>query len=274
MRIDRLVSERRRKQKERKEIFLGIAIFLAGYFVCFAIFSLFMRSPFLQLDDVKINGASSVPQGEILSLLQASIANKSGSIDGSRSTWRELLGFKNMLTWPSTISSGTLSLIPQLASLSISKNYFSRTITVNVSERQPFAVWCSMPADDCFWFDQNGVIFSRTLDTQGSAILIVHDYSHNELAVNGKVLPDQFLANFISIAQVLKASELPLGTVSLQDLSLQELDVTTPNGPSIRFSLRYPATDDLAALESLIARPDFNKLQYIDFTVQDRAYYK
>jgi cell division septal protein FtsQ len=274
MRIDRLVSDRRKKQKERKKVLLGIGVFLAGYFIFFAIFFLLTHSPFLQVSEVDIKGTNAVSQGEIMSLLQASIANNNASIIDGRSSWRELLGFKNILTWPAGISSTTLSLIPQLATLSISKNYFTRTITVDVSERQPFAVWCLMPSDECFWFDQNGEAFSRTVDTQGSAILIVHDYAQSQLAVNEKVLPDQFLANFISIAQVLKASELPVGQISLRDLSLEELDVTTPNGPSIRFSLRYPATDDLAALRSLMAKPDFMKLQYIDFTVQDRAYYK
>ena len=63
---------------------------------------------------------------------------------------KAMLGFNNLFIWPDALPSSTVASIPQLASVTIAKNYFLHTITVTVTERQPFAVWCMMPADDCY----------------------------------------------------------------------------------------------------------------------------
>jgi len=142
-------------------------------------------------------------------------------------------------------------------------------------------VWCVMNAtaatgggEQCFWFDNQGVAFENTLETQGSAILILHDYAQHKLAINQSILPNEFVGNMISILNVLKNSGLAVKEVALRDLSLQQIDVTLANGPVLHFSLRFPATNDASVLKDLVSKPGFNKLQYIDFTVENRAYYK
>jgi hypothetical protein len=203
-------------------------------------------------------------------LLEATIIRKGNSTTGQNSGLKALLGFKNMLIWPRALSSGTISVIPQLAGVTIDKDYFLHTITVTVTERQPFAAWCTNPTgnESCFWFDPQGVIFGKTFDTQGNAITIIHDYAQSNLMLNGKILPDEFIPNLISIVNVLKESGLNIQEIALHDLSLQQIDVTTTDGPSLYFSLRFPADNDLAVIKDLLGKPGFNKLQYIDFTVQ------
>lgn len=190
-----------------------------------------------------------------------------------------------MLSWPDgQIAASGLRYLPQLAAVSISKNYFGHSINISVTEREPFAIWCEMPQMDaagnpaanetCFWFDASGVIFEKAFDTEGSALLAVHDYSQAGLGLAQKILPDAFIANFMSIADVLKQSGLAVKEVALKDISLQEIDVSTYGGPDVYFSLRFGAADDLPVLQNLMAKPNFKNLQYVDFRVENRAYYK
>jgi len=184
-----------------------------------------------------------------------------------------------MLIWPSVLSADDLVFIPQIASMTVAKDYLAHTITVTVTERKPLAIWCATPVESranetCYWFDDQGVIFGKTFDTQGSLMFAVHDYSQSRLGLNNKILPDQFVSNFISIVDIVRTSGVNVSDIILKDIGLQEIDVTTYDGPNLYFSLRFPADEDLPVLQSLMAKPDFNKLQYVDFRIENRAYYK
>lgn len=283
MQVDprKYLSDRRQKQKKRREYFWSVAIFLAVYFILLGIFIFIVRLPAFQASEIKIEGESAVSQSDVMNLLEASIINQNSSLTAAHSGLKALLGFKNMLIWPDALSTSTLAIIPRLAGVTISKDYLFHTITVTVTERQPFGVWCLMNApastgggEQCFWFDNQGVAYESTLETQGGAILIVHDYAQHKLAVNQPVLSDAFVHNLVSIVTVLKNSGLSVKEVALNNLSLQQIDVALANGPVLHFSLRFPATNDGPVLKDLIAKPGFNKLQYVDFTVENRVYYK
>lgn len=279
MQIDRYVADRRRRQKKRKKYFWAIAGFLAVYFIAFGIFYLIVRSPAFQAEKITVEGNSAVSTPEIMDLLHSSIIRTGASIDKPNSGLAAMLGFNSLFIWPRALPSSTVATIPQLAGVTIAKNYFLHTITVTVTERQPFAVWCVMPDDDCYWFDNTGIAFERTLDTEGGAIDVIHDYSSSTadnatIAIGEPVLAPEFMPNLISILKALQQSGVGVSDISLQNISLQQINVTTTEGPMLYFSLRFPADSDMPVLQSLIEKPGFDNLQYIDFTVQNRAYYK
>jgi cell division septal protein FtsQ len=282
MQIDRYVSERRKKQKKRRIYIFAIIFFLAVYFVFLGVFMLFVRLPAFQAEKITIQGNSVVSSTNVMNLLEAVMINKGYVLNGQKNGWSAMLGFNNMLIWPAALPSSTVATIPQLAGITIAKNYFLHTITVTVTERQPFAIWCTMPDDACVWFDNQGIAFEPTLDTQGGAIIVVHDYTavngqrpQQKIALDEPVLPEEFLPNLISIVTVLQQSGVSVQDVALNDLSQQEIDVTTTAGAKLYFSLRFPSNEDLGVLQSLMAKPGgLSKLQYIDFTVENRAYYK
>lgn len=274
MQADRIVAERRRKQTKRRTYFWAVAGFLVVYFAAFTIFYFIVRSPAFRVEKITIQGTNEVPTSTVMDILETSIIRQGNTLTGRESGMKAMLGFDNMLIWPKAIPSSTFAVVPQLAGITISKNYFLHTITVTVTERVPYAVWCVMPADDCFWFDNHGIAFANTLDTEGGAITVIHDYSKDSVALDGSVLPVEFMPALISIVNTIKTSGLNVQQIALNDLSLEQINVTTLNGPAVYFSLRFSADEDLGVLESLMAQPGFDKLQYIDFTVQNRAFYK
>ncbi len=275
--IENYLSERQKKKRKRRQYFFGILAFLAVYFVLLAIAWLAFRSPLFRVQAITVQGNASVPAADIVTLLRSSALR-------DHDFWRSLLGIRSMFIWPREFSAEDLAFMPRLASGIISRDYLAHTITVTVVEREPLAIWCLMPARDahgnattdeqCFWFDKNGIVFARTFDTQGGAIISVHDYTKGDLGLAQKILPDVFVGNMLSVIDVVRASGVNIKEMAVRDLALQEVDVTTFNGPDLYFSLRFPADNDLAVLRNLMQKPGFTKLQYVDFRVENRAYYK
>jgi hypothetical protein len=103
---------------------------------------------------------------------------------------------------------------------------------------------------------------------------VTQDSAQSPRGLNQKVLSDEFLPNFISIMNVLRESGLAVRSIELNDLSLQEVDVLTANGPEIYFSLQFPADEYLPIIQKLMLQSTFNTLQYVDCRTQNRLFYK
>jgi hypothetical protein len=273
---DYLSEKQRKKKKFRRRLwwaFLLLALFavvlLAGWFAC--------DSPVFRIDRFDVVGNRAVPSDVVVALLQGSSARHRTFLDASLGIW-------NMLVWPKMLAAADVALVPQLAGVSLQENYGYHTLTAVVTEREPLAIWCLMPGTDtagdpsgdesCFWFDESGTLFQKAFDTEGSELFAVHDYAQTGLGIGGKILPDLFVGNMLSILDAIQASGLTAKEIALRDLALEEVDVSTYGGPTLYFSLRFSAMEDLSVLQALAQRSDFNSLQYIDFRTENRAYYK
>jgi hypothetical protein len=279
MELDSYLSEKQRRRKKRQR-YLYVALAAAAVYLLLAGTAwAFLRNPFLRVDNVTVTGNDTVPTGDVIAIVQSAALRDRGLL-----LWKAILGYRNMLIWPSSLTAADLIFNPRLQAVTLSKDYFSHTITVHVTERTPLGTWCFMPqgaasgataaSENCYWFDDTGFMFARTLDTQGNLIFVVHDYSQTGRGLAQEILPDEFVPNFISIIDALKASGIGVSDIVLKDISLEEIDVTTQNGPALYFSLRFSADEDLPVLEDLMTKSDFSKLQYVDFRVENRAYYK
>lgn len=304
--VDAYVQESHKRRKRRRAYFVFISVFLAVYFLLLAACWLVLKSPFFRVSSVVISGNKAVASSSIKDLLFSRVL-RGKSLNA-------LLGFGNILIWPKELDSADLVFLPQIKTLGIEKNLGDRKVTVTVEEREPYGIWCLMartdasstqtgadnsqtnpesqrgsalsqrePASDsCWWFDDEGFIFKRAPAAEGSSLVVVDDYSQDKLGLNFKVLPPEFIPNLFSIFRVLGASNLNVKGVELNNLALQELEVLTypstplgaSDGPKLYFSLRFPADYTLQVIESFYAKPGFGKLQYLDFRVENRVYYK
>lgn len=282
MKIAPYVSDRRKKRARRRAYLFTALGLVALYGIFFATQWVILRSPLFQVDHVVVQGNSAVSSTDVIALAE------SGALSG-HNLFRDMLTFDNMLLWPSAIPQSELQLIPQLASARIAKDFFTHTITITVTERAPFGIWCfsAPPAGDistssvatstnrpCYWFDSTGTIFEKAGETQGDLVFTTYDRAQSPRGLNEKILPDEFLSNFISIMNVLRASGLGVRDIELNDLSLEEVNVQTANGPTIYFSLQFPSDEYLPVIQKLMLQPDFSKLQYIDCRTEHRVFYK
>ncbi len=277
MEISSYISESQKKRKRRRTYFVAAAAFAAAYCVLAGGAWIVLGSPLFRRDADVIQGNSQVAASDVLSVLQSSVLRDHGFS-------QSLLGINNMLIWPGSVGARSLSFLPQVAAIGLSKDYITHTITATVTEREPAGIWCYMPKLDaagnptgnesCYWFDAAGTLLTRGFDTEGSSLFAVHDYSGRDPGLGGTILPAEFAGNLMSILDVVRQSGIAVNEIALRDTSLEEIDVTTYNGPDIYFSLRFSADEDLPVLQGIMQKPGFAKLQYIDFRVLNHAYYK
>jgi cell division septal protein FtsQ len=259
-----------RKDRKRRRI---RALLLAGFLSMglILLFAFILRSPFWRVREVKIEGNRLVAESEIRGLLWGRIFREDKA--------KYLMGFYNMLIWPDELTAEDLRFIPELKAVSIEKDHWRHSITVRVTERGLIGIWCfarNATRSDCEWFDEEGTLVSRAPAVEGNLIPAVTDMAQNSKTTGAKILSPEFLPHLFSVLRVLTASGLSVKEVVLEDLDLQEIRAKTYEGPDLYFSLRFPSDTALAAIRSLRKdrAVDFGALQYVDFRVENRVYYK
>ena len=185
-----------------------------------------------------------------------------------------------MLFWPDHIPQSDLQMIPQLANVTVSKDYFSHTVTITVTERAPLGIWCFSAEPGAV--ADGGIHASsarhlrrrpahRAIDSiiparysknhstrQGDLVSVVYDSAQSPKGLSQKVLSDEFLPNFLSIMNVLKGSGLGVSAIELRIFSLEQMDVLTAERAGIYFSLRFPADEYLPVIQKLMLQPNFD----------------
>jgi cell division septal protein FtsQ len=256
-----------KRRRLRRTFFWGGILLVLGL-IATGLVWLATSSGVFVLRGVEVIGATYAPAERVETLLRAK-ADK-GQV-------RAVLGPDNILAWPSgTLSGAELEELPAAASVNIEKNYFRRTITVEVAERERLGLWCFVweEAENCYWFDREGVLFLPGYPAEGSLTLIVKDTSREPLALGGTVLSERFLSNLLSVFDALRAADLGVREVRLENLELQEVSALTYDGPRLLFSLRFPAAGVQEALTAIRRSMPLESLEYVDFRVENKVYYR
>lgn len=260
-----------RYERKRKRFYSAVLTAAVVFYLLADLAAWFiLRTPTFQIKEVRFVGGEEATNGRVASVIL------SRAIRGS--FWRAVLGVNNMLVWPGTLDGEGLAFLPDLKSVTIEKNYEKGAVTVKIEERMPYGIWCeagtSPEVGDCWWFDEEGVIFKRAIFTEGSVVTTVLDYSQSGLGLRKKVLPEKFIANALSVFDVLRDSGLAVKAMRLNDLKLEELEVLIFGGPKFYFSLRFPANSLREVIRNFSGQGGFANLQYLDFRVENRVYYK
>lgn len=298
------LSDVYKKEKRRRLLVIFGSVIFIIYGLTLAGIWLVIYSPLFRIQKIEISGNQRVTADDVRTFLILQFAGDS--------LWKKVLGSRNILVWPENFSQDNLKLMPELKSIAIQKNYGSRSVFVNVIERQPLGIWCFVPRPNneqietnnkqifggdsvsfdenssdntaCWWLDDEGVLFRRAFDVEGNLIEVIDDYSQRELGLGSKILPPQFISNLFTILKVVASSSLSIKEIRLNDLELQEIEVDTYGGssaetsakagPKIYFSLRFPAANTLEVIRLFRGQTNFGNLKYLDFRVENRAYYK
>lgn len=248
------IDEKHRQKKQQRvklKIYLALAVFLfliigAGYLIIY--------SSFFQIAKIQANNGEE--------------QNKEQLIQGLK----EFFKTNNILVWNNK-TEDFLKSNPQIADLSIKKNYFKQEIMIDFHNREKFGIWCG--ESDCFWFDKDGVIFEKAPKVEGEMIYLVNDSSQRPLSIGSQIIEKNLFENLRKIFEVLDKAELNIKTIYLENFDLQEVLVKPAifSLPKIYFSLRFDPSFSLAAIEEL-KKTGLAKVEYFDFRVENRVYYK
>lgn len=205
------------------------------------------------------------------------------------------LGSGNMISWGSN-EKEFLDANPDIKELRVSKEYFKHTIEISVEGREKFGVWCHQGegasrdsgvatstsvtgsaddnSEDCYWFDPDGILFARAPLIRSELFNRVFDSTGRSLSLKDKILPDRLFANLVRIFKLLEVGQINTKTLVLSDLALEQVEADSVSDPRVIFSLRFDPSFSLSAIDALRKSGEWRRLQYANFTVENKVSYK
>ncbi len=266
-----------------------LAVIIAGAAIYAAVYS-----PLFRIKDIQAavaSDSSAVNKEELTAELK--------QFFDSRTFFDSILGSRNILVWDNDLSK-FLNQHPQWQFLKIDKDYFKRQIVITGEERKKFGLWCqsakasagttaaktatdttemtgeknNLALSKCQWFDEKGIIFLEAPSVESEIFNRVDDYSGRELEMGNFVLPEEMIGNLVAVFNILETAGVNARTAILKDLALEEISVEPKSGPRLIFSLNREPSFVAPAIDSLKKSGQWDKLQYVNFTVENRAYYK
>ena len=238
------VRRRSRPRPVLKRVLLFSAVFLLLGGVAYAVWF----SDLFKIQTIEVLGARLVEEGTI-----------SGPTGG------------NILFWKTPITVGDF---PQLANITVEKDYANRTVKITVEERGKVLIWCDGENESCFWADENGFIFTEAPIPEGTLVVnVVKDYTNRELKIGESVLPTDLFVNLKHAIELLEGLDASIKEIRLDDLKFKEAAAVIAGGPEIYFSLTFDPRFGKGVLESLMGSPDWGAIRYVDLRVENRAYY-
>ena len=222
---------------------------------------LIFGSPLFKIGELTVTGAPDINQDELIAQLKTQVA-------AGDSGW---LGADNYLAWPETIEYSA----PRVKSVSIEKSFWSRGITVTVTPRKRYTVWCAGTEEtNCYWTDETGTPFEYAPVSDGQLVQTVFSPTTTSVSLGSPVLPTEDFTVVREILDGIQKLDLTVTRVTINEQS-QELRVDTGSGARIIFSLRFdPKPTALPALARFIKKPGLAKLEYVNLTVENRAFVK
>lgn len=260
-----------------------VSIFAIFVLLAVSVFYFIFRSPFFRLTSIEINGSRRAE--EVKRELIGAIS--------TTSKFRFWLGPENLLFWSSRPTLKNLSSLFWLSDLNWTRNWQQKTILIETRERQPWLIWClrartnakqaqtnagDLPRQsvkNCYWADEQGMIFSSASEAEGYIIPKVFEENGRQQLILGQPFYNnpQLVKNTLEIVKQVKNSSLAINRFLISNANLQEMETET-NGLKLYFSFRFLPRNLNNILIDLADRLDFPKLEYVDFRVENRIYYK
>ena len=235
----------------------GIVLLLVG------LGYLVLGSPLFKIGEFTITGAPRLDRDQLTATLKAEIAANS----------RGWLGPDNYLAWPEALQYTS----PLIKDVSVKKSFWSRRVAVAVTPRERYLVWCAGNNGDsgCYWIDDAGFLIEYAPVAEGQLVQTVFDTGEAlQGSIGTPVLPPEEFSVVKDIIEGTKKMDLSITRISV-DHRLQEIRVNTAQGARVIFSLRFdPKPAALPAVARFIQKPGLSKIDYINLTVENRAFLK
>ncbi|KKQ23310.1 MAG: hypothetical protein US36_C0002G0035 [Candidatus Wolfebacteria bacterium GW2011_GWC1_37_10] len=262
-----IIAEKQRKRKRLAFKFKAYSTII--FFSLLIVFALYLL---IQTNIFKIKNIE-VVQLNINQSETQKIIGKYKIFLAGQSKIKAILGTDNILVWEN--SEEFLKSQPHISEFSIEKDYLNREIKIKISDREKFGIWClsGQNPSNCWWFDKHGLIFEKAPLVEGEMIYKINDFSGRDLKIGDLAISGYLFQNLSKIFGVLEKLEINIRTFQLSELSSQEISTESALYPKIYFSLRIDPNLSIATLQSL-KKTGWNKIEYIDLRVENRAFYK
>ncbi len=255
------------KRKKRSRFWFWLLIFFLAVLLLIASLYFFIFSSFFKVQAVEINTSEHIDKDILFSAIIAQMTDDY--------EWRSWLGVESILFWQfgkhPVVKSETL---PYFKDLSLEVDLSSKKVIIHAKERKAIGVFC-LQEEQCFVFDDEGVLFSKSPNVEGSLILKIKDENQKDIVLGEPILSDSlWVNNLLQTLQIIQASGLKIKEVRIKDKIIQEWEVLTFSGAILIFNLNFMPNNLADIFTNLHKKVDISKINYIDFRVPSRIYYK
>jgi hypothetical protein len=144
--------------------------------------------------------------------------------------------------------------------------------TLKETRRKQFGMICKS-ADDCWIFDSEGIIYAAARTVVGDVLVRIEDESDFAPEIQARVVRDSDWANLMPIIEFAQTRAVDVSRFVLRRAE-GEVRLTTPDGVLMRFSLDVNPREHIAAFPSFIRRAPLATLEYADFRIPGKIFYK
>lgn len=252
-----------RQRKRRFFLKIMLVLLSAGGFCGFAIYLLFL-SPLMRIDQISINNLKTLDATMIHEVLDPVFEKSILNIPYLK-PYRNIIFFN-----PDTVKDEILTRFQVIGSLDIKKEYFHKLV-LDFKERTPIGTWC-LP-DRCFYFDEDGILWGKSLKSSGSLLLTVDDMRTGE---NMPRTADIFFWPAVKkTINELEGIGLKIRRVEIPSDSLTDFRIYPSKGYYILFDIESDIERQVEALTIFLdSKGQGFDPQYIDARIDGRIYYK
>ena len=251
-----------REKWRRFFIRISIATFCGAMLGGISGYALFY-SGWLDINSISINGLKSVTEDQVSPTIKTMIEKNVLPI--LRIRFQE-----NVIFFDSDMAKESiLAQFPAIKEVEIIKE-LPHEIIVNLTERVALGTWCL--GQNCYYFDDEGVLWGKALRSSGSLLLNVEDLRKSD---NSTKVDVQLLAGIKELISALENISIKINRIEIPADSIGEFRAYTTHGYYLILNMESSVKDQVTVLRILLKEKGegFNP-QYIDLKVEGRAYYK
>lgn len=179
------------------------------------------------------------------------------------------------LATESKIRNNLIKEIPKIKDLEISKNFIKRKVKLSIIERKEIGIVCK--EEECFYIDNQGIIFEQAPQTSGSLVLLIKDYSQRAYYFGKKIFEENVINSILEIRESLDLEiDLRVLDFSILSFPIKDLKAMTNENWYIIFDLERNIKSQILALKVVLEEKiqERENLEYIDLRIENRIYYK
>jgi len=160
---------------------------------------------------------------------------------------------------------------PAVRDFSVIKNFREKSITLDLKERQAKGILCLVQGNqDCYYFDDQGIVFAVSPQTEGNVIFLVKDDSGRLYDLGDKILEGGSFADLMAVWDILTSR------FHLDYLQIDASNLTVQTSVGWRI---YLNSSDLARIKAAVSNLlqsdfEFNNLDYLDLRYLPIIYWK
>lgn len=257
-------------RRKRGSLFFGIMFYLLFFGFLFYFFYAIFFSSFLTVNNIKINGISSISEDLIKEMTQKEISGE--YFFGNQKNNLLLVNDKK-------IEEKISSEIRKIKTVNIKKK-FPHSLIIEIEERKIFLAVCVMSKENCYLLDEMGQAFDIFSFASQAIFPILYCESEEKIDLGGVVLDKYYMEKIIFLQKKLKEESAFKSEYILETPSFisQDVRVKTKEGWKIFFNTNTNLEKQFQKLKLVLEKeilPDERKkLEYIDLRIENKVFYK